>query len=352
MKEKAMPNLIESVFIVEPFNVGWIIENLMRDIAHEMETLGIRVRIGPQEQFKNEMVAIHTRGYYFKAIPNCTLNSVFMTHIDDVFKEKEMLIVANEADSLVCLSEHSAEIMRGLGVGSKKVIGNSLPHRGGVVRRPRIGIFSERYSDGRKNEEWLIDFYKKTPLEHRTKFIFCFIGYGWESLGVRLAELGACFEIYRYDRSMPGEYESQKDLVATLDKLMYMGFDGGSMSIYDGMHANVDLIFPDNCYHRDFDEGVTLFSNKNEFFEVLDKIADGVASKEEAMHSRSVKAYTQNLLKHWNSLLFPEIIESTPKSTDVDSNVFYGQIKQFRHNYRTPRMRDAVTSLYRFIKRF
>ena len=352
MEDKITSNSIESVFIVEPFNEGWIIEMLVRDIASQMRRLGIKVRIGPQESYDNETVAFHTRGYYFQPVVNAVLNSVLMTHMDDVYKEQEMLSIARKADSIVCMSEHNAEIMWSMGASPEKVIGNSLPHRGGTVRRPRVGIFSARYSDGRKNESWLINYFKKTPVDHRNKIIICLIGYDWESFGADLAKLGISFEIYRYDRGLPGEYERQKDIVAGLDKLLYIGFDGGSMSIYDGMHANVDMIFSDQCYHRELDKGMLLFSNEDEFFGLIDGVVFDVMSREEALAARSIDTYTSKLLTHWVGLIYPERYEVSLENKKLESKEYSTQLKEFRNNYRKPGLIDALRSFYRFIRRF
>ncbi|MDB4341980.1 hypothetical protein OAA59_02075 [bacterium] len=352
MKQTNITNFIESVFIVEPVNRGWILEKLVRDIADQMRSLGIEVRIGPKGSFRGEMVALHTRGYYFQPIENASLNSVFMTHIDDVFKEKEMVSISKKADSVICMSEHNAEIMWSLGCSRESVIGINLPHRGGEIRRPRIGIFSAKYPDGRKNEEWLIDYYRKIPVEHRSKFIICLIGRRWEMFGALLADLDASFEIYRYDRSLPGEYDLQKDIVAKLDKLVYLGFDGGSMSVYDGMHANVDMIFSDNCFHRNLDDRIDLFSIKEEFFSMLDDVVHGVVLKEESMRGRSVEVYTTKLLTHWKRLISSDSVNPIPEVHELNSDVFLSQLKEFRDNYRKPGLLDALRSYYRFVIRF
>jgi hypothetical protein len=274
-----------------------------------------------------------------------------MTHIDDVYKEQEMLSIAKKADSIVCMSEHNAEIMWSLGGSPRKIIGNNLPHRGGTVRRPRVGIFSARYSDGRKNEGWLINYFKKIPVSHRHKIIICLIGYDWESFGEELARLGVSFEIYRYDRSLPGEYELQKDIVAKLDKLLYLGFDGGSMSVYDGMHANVEMIVSDQCYHRNLSKGMRLFSNEDEFVDLLDDVIFEVAAREEAMEARSIVAYTTKLLMHWNGLVYPETSKVILENPQIESEEYVNQLKVFRNNYRRPKLSDALRSAHRFVKR-
>lgn len=343
--------LIRSVFIVEPFNEGWIIEMLVRDIASELRKSGVTVRIGQAEEYNGEEVAFHTRGYYFQAIPQAKLNSVFMTHIDDIYKEREMLSVAHKADSIICMSEHSAEVLRALGVRHDKVMGNSLPHRGGTVRRPRIGIFSARYSDGRKNENWIYEYFKKSPSDIRHKLIICLIGHDWETFGVQLAKLGVSFEIYRYDRRMPGEYERQKEIISNLDKLVYMGFDGGSMSLYDGIYANVDMAFSDQCYHREAGSKITLFNDKNGFFSYLDDVALNVVSKENFLISRSVEAYVGKLLSHWSAIAFPDKYEQIPNSLDMRLSLQHSQLELFRSNYRRSKPLDAVKSLYRFFRR-
>ena len=52
---------LSRVFIVEPFNSGWIIEKLMRDIRDELVARGHDVRIGPPEDYQGEEIYFNSR---------------------------------------------------------------------------------------------------------------------------------------------------------------------------------------------------------------------------------------------------------------------------------------------------
>ena len=124
------------------------------------------------------------------------------------------------------------------------------------------------------------------------------------------------------------------------------------MSIYEEMYANVDMIFSDQCYHRGLGKGLLLFSNQDEFFDLLDDIVFDVISKEQDLKARSIEAYAAKLLSHWSGIAFPDkhtvVIQNT-QMTDLKE--YSDELKEFRGNYRKSGLLDAVRSFYRFIRR-
>ena len=233
---------IKNVFIVEPDDQGWIIERLMRELAAELNTRGIVTRIGKSAEYRGEDVVFNSRFLSAMSSGNARVNSLFITHVDDKSKELELRASLPRFNSFVCLSPHDAEFVQALKGDAQGVVGIELPARDVRVRPIRAAIFSARYPDGRKNEQWVLNYFREKSREQRGEFVMCFLGWGWEQFCASLADLEMSYEIYRYSRYTPGEYDMYKSALADCDALLYLGFDGGAMSVYDGMNAGLEGI--------------------------------------------------------------------------------------------------------------
>jgi hypothetical protein len=303
---------IPNAFIVEPFNQGWIIEHLMRDIAAELNRRGVVARIGPAGDYAGESVIFNSRYLTPLHDARAAVNALFITHVDDRIKERELLASFDRFNSLVCMSPQDADFVAGLRGRSQGVVGIDLPARDLIARPLRIALFSAWYGDGRKNEAWIPAYFEARPPEVREAFVFCFLGSDWEPFGSRLAALDLSFEILRYSRALPGEYALYKERLATMDALIYPGFDGGAMSVYDALAAGIEVLASDVSYHRGLGASVTLFGDREAFFAALDGLYARQRARAAALNGRSVAAYVDRLLAHWASLLTPGAPAPTP----------------------------------------
>lgn len=340
---------VRRVFISEPLQLGWIIEKLMRDLANELERRGLEVTVGPPRAYSGQEVVLHSRYLYADEFAAARVNSLFITHVDDRLKELELKSRMRFFNSFVCLSQAEAEVIVSLGCPREHVVGIPLPHRGGATRRPRVAYFSARYDDGRKNEEWLIEYFENRPQEVRNSMIICLLGYNWESFCARLASLGLSFELYRYDRRLPGEYERLKYVLEDMDYLIYPGFDGGAMCIYDGIVAGLALVISDVSYHRDLGTDAKLFRSKAEFFEHLDQIAMATLARDKVMSERTIGSYADRLVAHWNSLLSgPGSDQSQrPGTWAVAAEAPTEELQFYRSHYKPANARRLLSALYR-----
>ncbi|MFO1218986.1 MAG: hypothetical protein U1E89_11485 [Burkholderiaceae bacterium] len=293
---------IRRVFITQPIDQGWIIERLMSDVATELKTRGVAARIGTGEEYQGEEVIFNARFLTPKADPRAIVNSLFITHIDDGLKERELRAVFPKFNSFVCLSPHDAEFVAALKGDWNGIVGIELPARSSAVRPVRLAMFSARYEDGRKNEEWIVEYFRQRPQAFRTAFVFCFMGWGWEQFCSELAELDVNFEVYRYSRSTPGEYDLYRAVLPTMNALIYLGFDGGAMSVYDAVNAGLDVLATDLSYHKGLGDSVTLFDDRAGFFRELDRLQHRHAARLNVIERRSVTAYVDRLLSHWNEV--------------------------------------------------
>ncbi len=336
--------------------MGWIIEKLMRDIAGKLALGGIIVTIGKIEDYKNEDIIFHARYLYATPVAGAKVNSVFVTHIDDQLKEIEIKREFNNFNSFVCCSQHDAEFLKELGCSEAKVIGIDLPHRGGNLRPKKIAFFSERYKDGRKNEDWVLEYFSQAESYARRGIVLCLIGYNWEGYCNKLANLGVSFELYRYDRSLPGEYEIQKEILSGMDFMIYPGFDGGAMCVYDGIAAGVELIVADNGYHKGLGGNARLFRDKKEFFIRMNEVAESFKQRENVYDERSIDNYVEKLLHHWESIVSDKADRSNFESSQNNLSSFElkepAEVQFFRSHYKKISMRRMASSLYRLAIKF
>jgi hypothetical protein len=333
---------IESVYIVEPADSGWIIERLMRDISSSLGALGVSTRIGPMQDYQGEDVLFQSRFLTSIADSKARINSLFITHIDDKIRELELRSKFSTFNSLVCLSPHDAEFVSALGASRKSVVGIDSPARSSVVRPIRLALFSGRYADGRKNEQWILDYFQSRPASYRQNFVICFLGWDWEGFCADLSKLETNFEIYRYSRYTPGEYQMYQQVLSSMDSLFYLGFDGGAMSVYDALGAGLNAIMPDVSYHRGLGSSVSLFEDRDGFFRELDRLNAENEGRRVALQSRSAAAYAKRLLNHWNGI----VDDSATDSADAEPDPQIAA--RFRSRYQkvnASRLRSALIRL-------
>lgn len=325
---------IRSVYIVEPEGQGWIIERLMRDVAGELGSRGITTRIGKGTGYAGEDVVFNSRFLTALADERARINSLFITHVDDSSKERELRASFPRFNSFVCLSPQDADFVTALKGDGCGVIGIELPPRELGVRPIRLAMFSARYEDGRKNEQWIADYFRDKTSEHRSAFVFCFLGWGWESFCATLAGLEMNYEIYRYSRYAPGEYELYKEALITADALIYLGFDGGAMSVYDAINAGVDVLASNGSFHRGLGDSVALFNDRDEFHRELDRLQARHAGRVTALQQRSIVAYTDRLLTHWNSLVTNDPARQSEPAMIVPGELERQTLETFRGRYK------------------
>ncbi|MDP3655583.1 MAG: hypothetical protein Q8R45_01275 [Brevundimonas sp.] len=334
---------IRSIYIAD-ISSGWIINFLMADIAAELKRRGFDVRVGPRQAYGGQDVLFNAR--YLNSAPTseARINSIFVTHIDDRIREAELRAAARKFNSLICLSPQDADFVAGLTKGRNNVAGINLPARSLTVRPLRIALFSACYEDGRKNESWLSDYIRSRPEDYKESFVFCFLGLDWERFALSLGEMDVSYEVHRYSRDLPGEYGLYTHHLATMDRLIYAGFDGGAMSVYDALAAGVDVIASDISYHRGLGDSVRLFRDRDGFYKELDALHAVQVGRKRALQERSISAYVDALLAHWNSILDPDPSSPGPDPESVDTSPREA-VELFRSHYKPlgfSRLRSAA----------
>ncbi|NQY54834.1 MAG: hypothetical protein HRT42_14840 [Campylobacteraceae bacterium] len=296
-----MFNSNKKVFLsIAGMDPGWIVGKIAEDIKAYLEKENIVCRYGKPGEYNDEEICYHLGYAYATPQKNAEINSIFITHIDDKFKENMIVGFKDDFDSFICMSQEDKEFLLQLGFDKNKTFGVTLPVRNDYVRPLNLGIFSGYYKDGRKNDKWLIDFIKSEKNIYLVNFVF--IGPSWNDIFPILLKNDCTFEWHTTSRQTPYEYKFQQDKLSKLDYYFYMGFDGGAMGSYDAYAYGVPLLIANDGFHRDI-PGIDLPVNDyNEFQKELKKIITKQKNKIDFFNNNNVENYVIKLFKIWNNL--------------------------------------------------
>jgi hypothetical protein len=255
------------------------------------------------------------------------------------------------------MSGQEADFVAGLVGDRTGVVGIDLPARDLTVAPIRLALFTASYEDGRKNEKWILDYFETKSREHKDNFIICLMGWGWESFCATLGEMEMNYEIYRYSRFTPGEYGMYKAKLSGMDYLAYLGFDGGTMCVYDAVAAGIDVIATDISYHRGLGPTVSLVTGRDGFFDQMDRLHALHMGRRSALQARSVTAYVDRLLPHWNQMAnggrpHPLAIADLATAHDptTASEAEAAAVKLFRGHYKPIGMSRARSFAIRILQ--
>jgi len=276
---------------------GWIIGKISDDIQNVLQSRGVTCRAGPPSQYNNENICYHLGYAYAKPERNAEVNSVFVTHIDDRFKEGLIKSNMDKFDSFICMSSDDRNYLISLGFDQEKVFGPPLPVRNDYVRPLSLGIFSSCYRDGRKNEKWLLRFAQSNPDASLLNYVF--IGRAWGGFLEKFSKLGASFEWHVVDGALPYEYKFQQEKLSRLDYYFYLGYDGGAMGSYDGYAYGNRLILINESYHLDIPNVEHPITNYDDFNGAFTTIAAKQREKIDFFSNNCVSKYVDKLLEIW-----------------------------------------------------
>lgn len=290
---------MEKIFIINyGYKDDWILGKIASDIQREASLQGIPCRRGNLEDYQGEEICYHLAWYMAVPIPEAKHNSVFYTHVNNDFNEFNLTTLKDQFDSVICMSPEDVQYLLELGFDSDKVFGRILPARNLYIKPLSVGIFSACYPDGRKNEQWLIDYCKT---KNEAKYLnFVFIGQGWGNVANELEKIGCSYEWHNVSRSLPYEYEFQQHKLASLNYYIYMGMDGGAMGTYDAYAQDVPLCVTFDGFHKGLPKINYSFDNQESFFVQFDNIVNEHADRLNFFRNNTAKNYVLWLFSVWN----------------------------------------------------
>ena len=295
--------LFDSLYILEPKNYGWIIERLMRQISIELGNRGVNVSIGSIKEYKGQDIILHSRYLSAFKILGPKINSLWVTHFDDYLKIVRIKQLIPAFDSIINMSPDDDNNLRTHCDLPYYSVGINLPTSIVSIKPLDFVVFSACYPDGRKNESWIHEFCSNMTIEKKRVIKFTFLGWGWSRTAEILDRLEVNYEIVHFARDTPNEYLMYKQFLIKKDVMLYLGFDGGSMSLYDGIELGLEIILPKLSYHIGADQFVSFFEKKEEFFLLINNKIENHLDRLNFLESRSIKMYCEELICHWNDFL-------------------------------------------------
>lgn len=315
---------------------SWIIGKFASQLKINLEKLGY---IADILDYPNTDYDINHHVYHADYI-DCkeTISTFMVTHIDSKGKLIRLKQLIDLAQLGICMSKNTADFLVDKGIESKKITYIHPAHDGELsFKKIKIGVFSNIYGDGRKNENWLIELSSKISNNY---FEFVFIGDGWELIVENLKS--KMFEVDHKSFSS----ENYKNYINLVDYWLYMGFDEGSMSFLDAQQIGKKIICSNQGFHNDMKDAADyLFSNKKEFFEIMLSINKLQFQKHQYTLNNTWENFTLKHLELWNYLL--------KKSTDKnfkDESLDY-LINHRKNNFLSVILLNASLIKHKIIKK-
>ena len=226
-----------------------------------------------------------------------TIDTLMVTHIDYIAKARIMRDSQDMYDMGICMSDHTVQQMRAIGVAANKLTYISPAHDFTVLpRKIRLFLSFNLYPDGRKNEEFLVQLPKDIDM---SLFSIVIMGSGWEQVTEQMRANGLDVKLYKeFDKDI---YNS---IFKEIDYLLFMGHDEGSMSFLDAVAAGVDTIVTNQGYHLDIPGAITHgFNTYDELKAILKELGDQKKKKIDSIASWSWENYALDHIAIWNKLL-------------------------------------------------
>lgn len=253
---------------------GWVLESLARDIGDMSRDISV----------STQSDSCSTLQYYVNySCWNGRQSEIevgFFTHIEtDPLARLNFFRVAENMDHCVCMSERYAEELHRHGIENVSIIapGIDFSH---FCPKIRIGVVGRAYHTGRKGENIVREVMDIEAIE------WIFTGSGWPGVSCHLS----------YEE-MPAFYNSvDYILVPSL-------FEGGPMSVIEGLACGKEIIASDVGWVRDFPHIPFETGNPNSLRQVL----EGLIAKRQVLR-RSVKAQTKEAWAEGHLSLFDKLL--------------------------------------------
>ncbi|MGV3504256.1 MAG: hypothetical protein ACO1O1_11140 [Adhaeribacter sp.] len=274
---------------------AWILGKFARRLQQEIAGLNFQVDIAkvpdPGADINHHIIYF---GFEQKVSP---VETLMVTHIDDIRKLNLVRGQLRQADAGICMSESTMIELVASGIPRNKLCYVNPAHDG--VMKPRkfkVGITSKVQPDGCKRESMLV---KLSQHISSDDFEFIIMGAGWEEVIGKLEARG--FKVTYYNAF---DHATYLTMVPALDYYLYMGMDEGSMGFMDALAAGVKTIVTTQGYHLDADQGITHpFQTQEELIEVFTSISADRQRRIDSISSWNWKDYALKHLEIWSYLL-------------------------------------------------
>ncbi len=225
-----------------------------------------------------------------------TIDSLMITHVDNISKLHHLKKMLDVARIGICMSEESMNTLSDAGIDRSKLCYVNPAHDGIIQPRRRVvGITCRVQEDGRKREYLLGELAQRLDPRY---FSFKIMGDGWSTYVTMLREKG--FTVQYWDAFVYDEYTK---LIESLDYYVYFGQDEGQIGFIDALAAGVETIATPQGYHLDVENGINYpFSTAEELYVVFDRISNDLKRRTDLVADWTWKNYATKHLEIWKYL--------------------------------------------------
>ena len=279
---------------------GWILTKFAKKIFRELKKKGLDVFLSKKPK-KNVDVNHYIIFLFLKNkkefFPSNTINTTMLTHVNDQIRYEKIRSTARFLDAGIAMSKyHGNEIIKKK-LGLKKVYHVLPPHDNDQrIKKVNFGIFSNTYSDGRKNEKVLLDVFSTLDTD---LFKITIIGKGWKKIVDGLRQKNVEVKYYNFFFRTIYIHEFNK-----IDYLIYLGNDEGSMTFMDAIQFGIKTIMIPQGFQYDLKELVThhLKKDLSNLNEILVKILNKKKKFKKYKNSLTWENYANNHIKIWKEI--------------------------------------------------
>ena len=182
--------------------------------------------------------------------PEKTINTTMLTHVNDDFRYSKVKSISKFLDAGITMSKNHMDFIKKKNLGIKKLFSVLPPHDNDLeIKKIHIGIFSNLYDDGRKNEGLFEKIF--CSLDYNL-FKLSIIGKGWQEIVLKLRKQK--IEVNFYKKFFRTIYISE---LRKIDYLIYLGNDEGSMTFMDAIQLGIKTIMIPQGFQYDLKKLIT-----------------------------------------------------------------------------------------------
>ena len=279
---------------------GWILTKFAKNIYKELKKKGLEVFLSkkPKENVDiNHYIIFLFLKNKKEFFPKNTINTTMLTHVNDQIRYEKIRSTAKFLDAGIAMSEHHGNEIIKKKLGLKKVYYVLPPHDNDQrIKKVNFGIFTNTYSDGRKNEKILLDVFSRLDTD---LFKITIIGKGWKKIVDGLRQNNV--EIKHYNFFFRTIYLKEFNKI---DYLIYLGNDEGSMTFMDAIQFGIKTIMIPQGFQYDLKELVThhLKKDLSNLNEILVKILNSKKKFKKYKNNLTWENYANNHIKIWKEI--------------------------------------------------
>lgn len=274
---------------------GWILYDYAAKLARALKPHVDDVSVG-FEQAPGFDVTFHVNYAPLSQLQVPGLHCTMVTHIDTAAKFALVRAQAQAGVLGFCMSEESARRLNTL-TGAPRFFNYAPP---AMLEAPRkrltVLITGRIYDDGRKNEDWAIDFFRAfAPGD----LVIRVMGAGWER---HLAALQA--DGYEVEHAPSFDGVRYRQWLQGADHLLVTGNDEGALSTLDALLYGVVPIVTAQGYHLEQEEQPLLFATHGQLMGIAARLRREL-DETNARRSRMTDwdAFARKHAEHWRAHL-------------------------------------------------